>query len=30
MTVLQAIAFSITLTWSLITLNYILFGGNDK
>ena len=30
MTVLQAIALSTTLTWSLFTLNYILFGGNDK
>lgn len=29
MTVLQAIAFSITLTWALITLNYII-GGNEK
>lgn len=30
MTVLQAIAFSITLTWALITLNYIIGGENDK
>lgn len=29
MTVLQAIALSITLTWALITLNYII-GGNEK
>lgn len=29
MTVLQAIAFSITLTLALITLNYII-GGNEK
>lgn len=29
MTVLQAIAFSITLTWALITLNYII-GGNEN
>lgn len=29
MTVLQAIAFSITLTWSLITLTYILQGGKN-
>lgn len=28
MTALQAIAFSITLTWALITLNYII--GGDK
>lgn len=27
MTVLQAIAFSICLTWALITLSYILQGG---
>lgn len=30
MTVLQAIAFSITLTWALITLNYIIGGESDK
>lgn len=29
MTVLQAIAFSITLTWALITFNYII-GGDGK
>lgn len=29
MTVLQAIAFSICLTWALITLSYILQGGKE-
>lgn len=27
MNVLQAIAFSITLTWALLSVNYIFFGG---
>lgn len=27
MTVLQAIAFSLTLTWALLSVNYIFFGG---
>lgn len=27
MTVLQAIAFSLTLTWGLLSVNYIFFGG---
>nr|DAK55856.1 MAG TPA: hypothetical protein [Caudoviricetes sp.] len=27
MNTLEAIAFSISLAWSLITLNYVLFGG---